>query len=282
MKTEETPPTIAALAALSGQGPQLQVPSLVLLKAGTKSPSIFIAHGMGDTVMGLVQLASHLQVLHPIYGMQARGLDGLDDPLDRIEDMADFHLDTIRQVQAHGPYVLIGYSLGGLVTLEMARRLSGDGEKIALLAMLDSYPERHHLPLGQHARLVLRLAKMRAASFMQASGHQRRSEAGENRSAHASDQPQLDESTARARERVKEYQDVALRKYRPQFYDGKINFVKAAIPSFFPDDPAAVWAPLAKQFEIETVPGDHLGILTTQVENLARVLSRYLGEASLE
>src|ERR1022692_969310 len=86
MKTEETPPTIAALAALSGQGPQLQVPSLVLLKAGTKSPSIFIAHGMGDTVMGLVQLASHLQVLHPIYGMQARGLDGLDDPLDRIED----------------------------------------------------------------------------------------------------------------------------------------------------------------------------------------------------
>ena len=41
----------------------------------------------------------------------------------------------------------------------------------------------------------------------------------------------------------------------------------------------AVWARLAEEFEVESVPGDHLGIIATHFENLASVLSRYLEEA---
>jgi acetoacetyl-CoA synthetase len=285
--TEEAPPTLAALAALLGQGPRGRVPPLVLLKAENKSlptlsvpisnSPIFVAHGLGDTVMGLLQLASHLQVSNPIYGMQARGLDGLDEPLDRIEDMAEFHLRAIRQLQPHGPYMLVGYSLGGLVTFEIARHLCRDGEKIALLAMLDSYPHRTRLPTRQHARLLLRLAKERAASFIHLRGHDLRSQVGEGSNASASDQPPLDEGAALALQRVKEYQGRAWRKYRPRFYEGKISFVKAAISSFLPENPTAVWAPLATQIEIVTVPGNHGEMLTTQAGSLASVLSHFLG-----
>jgi thioesterase domain-containing protein len=46
----------------------------------------------------------------------------------------------MRSVHPHGPYVLAGHSFGGLVALEMARQLRRDGEEIALLAVLDSFP----------------------------------------------------------------------------------------------------------------------------------------------
>ena len=49
----------------------------------------------------------------------------------------------------------------------------------------------------------------------------------------------------------------------------------------FPDNPAAVWAKLANEFEVETVPGDHLGIMTTHFESLASVLSRFVREPAL-
>ena len=73
--------------------------------------------------------------------------------------MAEFHLNAIREVQPDGPYALMGYSLGGLVALEMAQHLSKDGEKVALLAMLDAYPHMRHLSLGQRMRLTARQAK---------------------------------------------------------------------------------------------------------------------------
>jgi len=91
----------------------------------------------------------------------------VEEPLDRIEDMAQYSLDAVRQVQPHGPYFLIGFSLGGLITLEMAQQLMAQGEKIGLLAMLDSYPNMRSLSLVQRTRLATRMAWRWAASRMQ-------------------------------------------------------------------------------------------------------------------
>jgi len=43
--------------------------------------------------------------------------------LERVEDMARFYIDSFRERWHHGPYILIGYSFGGLVALEMAQLL---------------------------------------------------------------------------------------------------------------------------------------------------------------
>ena len=152
-------PTITALAALLDQPTTSRFPPLVLMKAGTEQPPVFLAHGLGGSVMDFFQPVKYIQTEHPIYGLQAKGIDGVDEPFERIEDMAQFHLDAIRELQPHGPYLLIGYSLGGLVALEMAHVLSAMGEKVGLLAMLDAYPHMSHLSLGQRLRIRARRAR---------------------------------------------------------------------------------------------------------------------------
>jgi len=132
--------TIAGLASLLEQTISPRLPSLVQLRPGTTGKPVFIAHGLGGSAMEFFQLVKHIDAPNPIYGMQARGTDGMDEPLDSIEDMAQFHLNAIREFQPQGPYFLVGYSLGGLVTLEMARRLTEKGEQVALLReMVDQW-----------------------------------------------------------------------------------------------------------------------------------------------
>ena len=257
-------PTIAALAALLEQPVRPRFPALVLLKAGAKKPPVFLAHGLGGSVLDFFQLVRCIESPHPIYGMQARGWDGLDEPLDRVEDMAQFYLDAIRELQPYGPYLLVGYSLGGLVALEMAQRLSANGEKVALLAMLDGYPNMRYLSLGQQIRLATRQAKRRLRAL------------GERRGGAPN---QVSAAFTPAMQRVRNSAELALTRYRPRFYPGKIKFVRAEISSRFPDNAVAVWAHLADKFEVETVPGDHLGMMATHFESLAAVLSRYLEEA---
>ncbi|HWO35912.1 MAG TPA: hypothetical protein VNO32_44550, partial [Candidatus Acidoferrum sp.] len=85
---------------------------------------------------------------------------------------------------------------------------------------------------------------------------------------------------ARVSQRMRKADSLALRGYHPHFHRGTIRFVKAEISSSFPDNPAAVWSHLAEKFEVETVPGDHVGMIATHFEDLAAVLSRYLAEAA--
>jgi thioesterase domain-containing protein len=58
------------------------------MKAGAEHPPVFIAHGLPGSVQ--FELAKHIPTGHPIYGIQAKGVDGMEEPFDRIEDMAKF------------------------------------------------------------------------------------------------------------------------------------------------------------------------------------------------
>jgi acetoacetyl-CoA synthetase len=277
-------PTIAALAAALEQTADLLFPPLVLLKDGSAQPPLFVTHGLGGSVIDFFQVVKHIQTSHTIQGMQAKGIDGAEEPFDRIEDMAQFYLKAIREVQPHGPYLLAGYSLGGLVTLEMAQRLTAVGERVALLAMLDSYPDIRYLSLAQRGRLVTRLARRRATTAMKLPAgdalsliiRPSRRRSGAPR---VSYKPPVDVSLSPAVQRARECAYLALTRYKPRFYPGEIKFVRAEIPTDFPSDPTAVWAHLADKFEVETVPGDHLGIMSTHYEKLASALSRYVEEA---
>jgi acetoacetyl-CoA synthetase len=278
-------PTISAQAALLERPTPPQLPAFVLMKPGAEEPPVFIAPGMGGSATEVFHLVKQIQSGHPIFGMQPRGIDGVEEPLERIEDMAELYLDAIKELQSRGPYYLIGYSVGGLVMLEIAQRLSLSGEKVALLAMLDTYPHDRCLPLRERARLVARLTKRRATTVMRSPmrdalsyinrGIERRLRFfGNQRSAgHA---PTIGASSAQAVQRVQDSSYVALRRYRPRFYNGEIKFVRAEIRTDFPDNPAVAWAPLAAEFQVETVPGDHLGMVRTYAESLANVVSRYL------
>ena len=282
-------PTIASLAAILEEPTAPRFPPVLQLKAGNEEPPIFLAHGLGGTAMDFYQLVKYMQTERSIYGLQAKGADGVDEPFDRIEDLAQFHLDAIKELQPHGPYYLIGFSLGGLVTLEIAQRLKEQGEEVALLSLLESYPHSRYLSFKERARLGIRLTTRRASTvgrlpFKDAISYiVRPSERGFYASRNASGSPNITQPGAPfapGLQRARDCGYAALARYRPRFYDGAIKFVRAGVITNFPEDPAAAWSGLAAKIEVDTVPGDHVGILATHYEDLASVVSRFIRETS--
>lgn len=106
--------------------------------AGTQMP-LFIVHALGGGVDYVANLAPFINADIPIYGLQAMGFAPSQEPLKTVEEMAKFYVDGIRQVQPHGPYRVAGWSAGGIISYEMARRLIQMGEQVEFLGLLDTY-----------------------------------------------------------------------------------------------------------------------------------------------
>ncbi len=246
------------------------------LKEGERNPPVFLAHGIGGGAMDFTGLVKNIQLSHAIYAMEATGNDGISEPLRSIEEMARVYLNAIKRVQPKGPYLLIGYSLGGLVSLEVAQLLSRDGDRVALLALVDSYPHFYRLSIGQRVRLIRRLVKRRASSILHWTAKRKRNVTGLRAGRSTAS------LTSPATRRVLRAGRIALKKYQPQFYEGSIRFIKAKFPTRFPDDPIPVWKHLAAEFEVEAVPGDHVTMLTRHSETLASVLARHISVKVLE
>jgi acetoacetyl-CoA synthetase len=274
--------TIGALASLLEPPTIPRFSPLVQVKPGGEQPPILIVHGMAGTVP-FFELARHIRTGHPVYGFQAKGLDGLEKPMERVEDMAKLYLNSLKVLQPRGPHILIGYSFGGLVALEMAQRLTRRGEEIALLVLVDAYPHLRYLAWGQRVKLIAQRAKRilfeADERFFRAA---RRARSRVYRAGTHLDDPleepshlSFDQTTRGVREGA--YR--ALAAYRPQFYSGKVKFVKSGSDSYYPADPFAVWGNLAAKFEFETVSGGHLDMLTSGCESLAAVITRYVNEA---
>jgi acetoacetyl-CoA synthetase len=284
-------PTITSLAALLDQPALPRFSPLVPLRPGSENPPILITHGVGGRA-SFSELARHMQTAHPIYGIQARGVDGLEPPFDRIEDMAAYYLDALNQLQPQSSCALIGYSFGGLVAFEMARRLSEAGKNVPLLVLVDTYPHPRYLPTGQRLRLfskrvrghIQSMARMpirRATSYL-TDGVERRLHIAEAHRLRTLSPETSRLSFARTTARNRDSDFEAIRHYRPQFYRGKIKFVRPESNSYLPTDPTTIWKNLATELEVETVPGDHLGMIGIHFDSLAAVLSRYVREAFSE
>ncbi|MFB9222924.1 type I polyketide synthase [Paracoccus cavernae] len=120
----------------------------------------FMVAGMFGNIMNLRQLAQRVGPDRHFYGLQARGLFGDDKPHESFIDAARDYLVEIRQVQPHGPYLLGGFSGGGLIALEMARLLQAEGEEVAQLVMLDT-PLPMRPGLSKQDKLLIRFTEMR-------------------------------------------------------------------------------------------------------------------------
>jgi thioesterase domain-containing protein/acyl carrier protein len=134
-------PTIRLLAqVLREEGWTAPWSSLVLLQNGGNRRPFFCVHAAGGNVLEYHELARLLGPDQPFYGLQAQGLDGKQPPHTTIKDMAAHYVKELREVQSEGPYFIGGRSSGGTIAFEMACQLRANGEQVALLALLDSYP----------------------------------------------------------------------------------------------------------------------------------------------
>ena len=267
-------PTIASLATLLEKHTTPELTPLILLKEGSQGPPVFIASGLGGGPAEFFQLAKFVRALNPIYGLQPKGIEGFDQPCERIEDMADFYLNAVRRFQQNGPYILAGYSLGGLVTLEMAHQLISQGEKVALLVMIDSYPDIKTLAPTHFLQLLSQRVRRRFTSIGQPPRTEIRLGGLPNQDSISTFAP--------AFERVRDAAYRALRRYKPTYYPGKVRFIRASEVTDFPEDPKTAWSPLIRTLDVETVTGNHLSMLTIHYEKLASVLDNYLEASSSE
>ena len=116
---------------------------------------------MFGNVLNLRHLAQLLGGDRPFYGLQARGLYGDAPPHDSLSAAASDYIAELRQVQAQGPYLLGGFSGGGLTAWEMARQLEAAGEEVALLVLLDT-PLPLRPGLSRRDKALLKWAELRA------------------------------------------------------------------------------------------------------------------------
>ncbi|MCY2994485.1 MAG: alpha/beta fold hydrolase [Planctomycetota bacterium] len=249
--------------------------SLAPLRTGGLATPLFCIHGLGGHVAAFLPLARELAEGRPVYGLQGQGLEPGQVPHDRVETMAAFYLDEIRKVQPQGPYLLSGWSMGGMIALEAAQRLVATGEQVALLAMLDT-----HLSISDFERLPWdeRSVIRWMAPYLDLSVAELKPLPLERQWERIAEQANLAEGLGVAEIRrlaaVCQSHLAASASYRPQPYLGPAVLFQADLGRGGLD---RRWKSLCPRLRVEPVPGNHYSMLRKpDVDVLAARLERYL------
>lgn len=133
-------PTIESLARMLTDSTWLPAwSSLIPLQPRGSRPPLFLTHGWGGEVYGLLDIARALAPHQPVYGLQAVGLDGAEPRHESVEAMAAHYVREIRELRPAGPYQIGGHSLGGWIAYEIAQQLKAQAQEVTVL-LFDTYP----------------------------------------------------------------------------------------------------------------------------------------------
>lgn len=257
--------------------------AIIPLAVGGSGPPLFCIHPAGGTVFCYRPLAELLQDQRPVYGLQAQGITGGEQPHQTLTEMAGYYADAIKQIYPGGPYHLLGWSLGGNIAFEVARTLQEEGKQIDSLVLLDSglisesepLKEADFLPLiaalfpgGEHSPLE----ELRQKSTQEQLTYfiDQASQAG----IVPTDAGMLGAQIFR----VFQANIKAVHNHRTAFFAGRLTLVRPAdqirTGALF-DDQALGWRELVDDVEVVHVPGDHAGMLRSPaVDEIAKLLGR--------
>ena len=238
---------------------------------GTRTPIICLA-GIDGHFLNFRHMAGLLGDDQPMWGLQAVGLNGTDQPLTEIVDIAADHVKTLQAAIPHGPYNLVGFSFGGIVAFEMAQILRRQGEQVAL-ALIDcstGMPQRATLlqSLAFHFRYARELSASRRWQYMleRVKGYwlgvkfKLKLISWEERL-----EGLIDVKGSYAHVAAVNMQ--ALSRYRPANAEGSAVLYRAKLRADWPGkdrtDPAESWSPLFAdgQFSVVDIEGAHASLL---------------------
>ena len=272
-------PTVKKLArVLRGEGWQAAWSSLVMIQGGQLQP-FFCVHAAGGNVLEYRDLGRLLGPDQPFYGLQAKGLDGRSEPHTSVKEMAAHYIKEMRELQPEGPYLLGGRSSGGTIAFEMACQLAAEGEKVDLLALLDTYPAGYFKLLPGSSSLGQRLSRQ-ARKFQSHLTNLRQLNATKkvgyllNKLAYAPEKAKhklyrraykiyqrLGRRLPPVLKNIEEINFTAVKDYTPQTYSGDITlFLATDLTADY--DSHDGWRELVRG-EIETyeIPGNHINII---------------------
>jgi thioesterase domain-containing protein/acyl carrier protein len=319
-------PTIARLAARIAFGAR-EVSSIashrpnslvIELQKGFGDKQVFCfpyVGGIHNEFFHFAELARQFGSEYSFYGLCVPGLDEpISRPGRRVEEMAAMWLEEMQKLQPSGPYLLLGECLGGVAAYETARQLTSRGEKVALLAFLDTkawswggYLRRRFLaPVGQrlddswtwnyaltrtkfHVGVLRRLNFSHALQYLASKTSSaatlipyglRRQEPAITR-----EPPGSDHEVARIRaaqiKRVEDAYFQAFRRYRLRPYSGRISLL--VNENAFALNPTLGWEKLAGWgLDIHKLPGDHDACVPENIPLVARILMECLDKAKIQ
>lgn len=279
-------PTIQRLADVlcAGDQPARCLVPIRPIAADSRRP-LFCIHPAGGTVFCYRELARHLPDDVPVYGLQARGIDGREPPRARLEEMAADYAAEMRAVQPTGPYQILGWSLGGLIAFETARQFAEAGEQIGLLAVIDAgmvgpdqqFSEDDFMPMlmqlfPDEYRPALEelqgLSAVEQLDFFRVRAEQAQLVAG-------GDSPIQDQHVFQ----VFQTNMSALLEYRPRPYPGKLTLFRAAqLATPLHHEPSLGWLPWASGgVDEHPLEGEHVNLFRPPyVARLAETLTRII------
>jgi acyl-coenzyme A synthetase/AMP-(fatty) acid ligase/thioesterase domain-containing protein/acyl carrier protein len=152
--------TIASLAlALSDDAAWTAL--LAIQTAGTRPP-LFVVHDGVGSVLYARGLVAALGEDQPIYAIRCEGLNGQPLTARSLEELAARYVADVQALYPHGPYVLYGVSLGGVIATEIARQLIEAGAEVPLVVLGDSFaPNPRPAPRPLAERRAQRLGELR-------------------------------------------------------------------------------------------------------------------------
>ncbi|MDM3446780.1 enterobactin non-ribosomal peptide synthetase EntF [Citrobacter sp. Cb009] len=103
-------------------------------------PTLFCFHPASGFAWQFSVLSRYLSPQWSIIGIQSPRPDGPMQTAENLDAVCEHHLVTLLSQQPHGPYYLLGYSLGGTLAQGIAARLHARGETVAFLGLLDTWP----------------------------------------------------------------------------------------------------------------------------------------------
>jgi len=147
------------IASVNGRQRPQSSPVLVSIQPHGLSAPFFCVHPVGGQVISYAELSQELGIEQPFYGLQSPPANFSPASDISIEQMATLYNREIRSIQPVGPYLLSGWSMGGLVAWEMAQQLIKEGETIRLLALMDTTPPSGYLEADDRDDEISMLAR---------------------------------------------------------------------------------------------------------------------------
>jgi len=289
--------TVEHVAASLARPVRMEVAVAPIQTGGTKVPLYFLH---GDYLGGGLycrKIARALGPEQPVFALTPCGLDGEAAP-PTIEEMATRHLRALRRHRPRGPYRLAGNCNGGLIALEMARRLAEEGETVDPLLVIRTsaanvrfsrvrrWIERGGRLLGLREatrRGLVRRWRWFVGAWRAASPSGRVGlVAGKlirlvRPPADGAGRPRPEPSSApNDRDTLIATFTDAADDYVPLPYRGKLVLFWPAEEPEPAADTLRWWRKISPQAEVETIPGDHLTSITVHGQAFARRLAARL------
>jgi thioesterase domain-containing protein/acyl carrier protein len=295
-------PTIAELAGLLRDRTwSASWSSLVPIQPEGTKPPFYCVHAAGGNVLTYFDLARHLGPDQPVYGLQARGLDGKQPPHNNLEEMARDYIKEIREFQPEGPYYVGGTSFGGMIAFEIAQQLVAQGQTVGVLALFDTYGPGYprYVPGTSRRRTryhrLLEQVDLHAGNLLAAEGLRAKLSYLGTKSIRLRHRGHLYVKKLRQNvfnvafrpflvtlRKVEEASRKATVRYQPKPYPGRVTLFRASQqPRGIYPEPEMGWSGIAGGgVEVFEVPGHHGAVVyEPRAGILARELARCLEKA---